>query len=99
MIPYQPVLGALCLLGLSACGSLFKPNPPQTVVPPSFAAAPATATVMDIAPEWWTVFNDPVLNDLQNRLLQGSLNLQLMASKVRQAQASVALAQSSLWHR
>jgi NodT family efflux transporter outer membrane factor (OMF) lipoprotein len=31
------------------------------------------------------------------RLLQGSLNLQLMASKVRQAQASVALAQSSLW--
>ena len=97
MIPYQPVLGALCLLGLSACGSLFKPNPPQTVVPPSFAAAPATATVMDVAPEWWTVFNDPVLNDLQNRLLQGSLNLQLMASKVRQAQASVALAQSSLW--
>lgn len=52
---------------------------------------------MDIAPQWWTVFNDPVLNDLQNRLLQGSLNLQLMASKVRQAQASVALAQSSLW--
>ena len=52
---------------------------------------------MDIAPQWWTVFNDPVLNDLQNRLLQGSLNLQLMASKVRQAQASVTLAQSSLW--
>ena len=52
---------------------------------------------MDIAPQWWTVFNDPVLNDLQDRLLQGSLNLQLMASKVRQAQASLALAQSSLW--
>ena len=88
---------ALLCLGLSACGSLFKPAAPQAVVPPKFAAAPANATPMDIAPQWWTVFNDPVLNDLQDRLLQGSLNLQLMASKVRQAQASVALAQSSLW--
>ena len=97
MIRFQPVLGLLGLLCLSACGSLFKPHAPQAVVPPQFAADPATATVMDVAPAWWTVFNDPVLNDLQNRLLQGSLNLQLMASKVRQAQASVALAQSSLW--
>ena len=88
---------ALLCLGLSACGSLFKPAAPQAVLPPKFAASPANATPMDIAPQWWTVFNDPVLNDLQDRLLQGSLNLQLMASKVRQAQASVALAQSSLW--
>ena len=94
-ISFLPV--ALLCLGLGACGSLFKPVAPQAVLPPVFAAAPANATPMDIAPQWWTVFNDPVLNDLQNRLLQGSLNLQLMASKVRQAQASVALAQSSLW--
>jgi NodT family efflux transporter outer membrane factor (OMF) lipoprotein len=43
------------------------------------------------------VFNDPVLNDLQTQMLQGQLNVQLLASKVRQAQAAVALSQSSLW--
>ena len=94
-ISFLPV--ALLCLGLGACGSLFKPVAPQAVLPSTFAAATANATPMDIAPQWWTVFNDPVLNDLQDRLLQGSLNLQLMASKVRQAQASLALAQSSLW--
>jgi NodT family efflux transporter outer membrane factor (OMF) lipoprotein len=43
------------------------------------------------------VFNDPVLNDLQTQMLQGQLNVQLLASKVRQAQAAVAVSQSSLW--
>jgi len=94
---FQILFCVLCMCGLNACGSLFKPNAPQMVLPPQFAAAPATATVMDVAPEWWTVFNDPVLNELQTQLLQGHLNLQLLATKVRQAQASVALAQSSLW--
>ena len=97
MIRSNVVLGALSLLFLSACGSLFKPVTPQAVVPAQFVAAPANASVMDIAPEWWTVFKDPVLNDLQTQLLQGHLNLQLLATKVRQAQASVGVAQSSLW--
>jgi NodT family efflux transporter outer membrane factor (OMF) lipoprotein len=52
---------------------------------------------LEIAPQWWTVFNDPVLNDLQTQMLQGQLNVQLLASKVRQAQAAVAVSQSSLW--
>jgi NodT family efflux transporter outer membrane factor (OMF) lipoprotein len=38
-----------------------------------------------------------VLNDLQTQMLQGQLNVQLLASKVRQAQAAVAVSQSSLW--
>jgi len=87
----------LCLLGLSACGSLFKAVKPELVVPPSFSAAPINGQTMDIAPDWWTVFNDPVLNDLQTQLQQGHLNVQLLANKVRQAQASLATAQSSLW--
>jgi NodT family efflux transporter outer membrane factor (OMF) lipoprotein len=52
---------------------------------------------LEIAPQWWTVFNDPVLNDLQTQMLQGQLNVQLLASKVRQAHAAVAVSQSSLW--
>lgn len=85
-------------MGLSACGSLFTPDKPRMVVPQQFAATPASALpAQEIDPAWWTLFNDPVLNQLQTQLLDGHLNIQLLASKVRQAQASLTTAQSSLW--
>ena len=93
-----PLRWTLICLGLSACGHLFAPEKPKMVLPQSFAAAtPSTVPGEDIDATWWTLFNDPVLNQLQEQLLQGHLNLQLLASKVRQAQASLAAAQSSLW--
>jgi len=97
MIRFHFITWTLCLFSLSACGSLFKPAAPQAAVPAKFAAAPVQTTPLEIAPQWWTVFNDPVLNDLQTQMLQGQLNVQLLASKVRQAQAAVAVSQSSLW--
>lgn len=97
MIRFHFITWTLCLFSLTACGSLFKPAAPQAAVPAKFAAAAVQTTALEIAPQWWTVFNDPVLNDLQTQLLQGQLNVQLLASKVRQAQAAVALSQSSLW--
>jgi NodT family efflux transporter outer membrane factor (OMF) lipoprotein len=93
-----PLRWTLICLGLSACGHLFSPDKPKMALPPSFAAAkPSTVSGEEIDPAWWTLFNDPVLNQLQVQLLQGHLNMQLLASKVRQAQASLAGAQSSLW--
>ena len=89
----------ICLcLGLTACSSLFTPENPKMAVPPAFAASmPSTVAGDEIDAAWWTLFNDPTLNELQTQLLQGHLNLQLLASKVRQAQASLTAAQSSLW--
>ncbi|MDI9329786.1 MAG: efflux transporter outer membrane subunit [Alphaproteobacteria bacterium] len=46
---------------------------------------------------WWTLLGDPVLNDLQNQLLQSSPSLQVLAAQTRQAQAALAAAQASLW--
>mgnify|MGYP000423257086 CR=1 FL=1 len=93
-----PLRWTLICLGLSACGHLFSPDKPKMALPSSFAAAkPSTVSGEEIDPAWWTLFNDPVLNQLQVQLLQGHLNMQLLASKVRQAQASLAGAQSSLW--
>lgn len=85
-------------LALTACSSLFTLEKPKMVVPPAFAAAmPSDVAGEEVDAAWWTLFNDPTLNQLQTQLLQGDLNLQLLASKVRQAQASVTAAQSSLW--
>ena len=94
----------LCLavsLCVSGCSSLWQPTAKQVPRAPSAAivlSAPASdAIAAEIDPAWWILFNDPVLNGLQNQLNQDQLNLQRMATRVRQAQASLAAAQSSLW--
>ncbi len=92
---------ALCLW-LSGCASWFKSTELQTPTPrqlPSAFAAPQTAALSGEAVDraWWTLFQDPVLDGLQTQLETGNVNLQLLSAKVRQAQASVAAAQASLW--
>ena len=91
---------ALCLL-LAGCASWFKKPvvvKPTARAPESFGA-PQTANAAGDAVDraWWTLFQDPVLNGLQAQLETGNLNLQLLSAKVRQAQASVAASQASLW--
>lgn len=41
---------------------------------------------------WWTVFDDPVLNQLIERARSGNLDLQTAASRVRAARTSLAIA-------
>jgi NodT family efflux transporter outer membrane factor (OMF) lipoprotein len=55
------------------------------------------AAMPDVPPAWWTLFNDPVLNDLQSQLVIGNENLKASVAQVRAAQASLASAQSALW--
>ena len=55
-----------------------------------------TQAGVEIDAQWWTLFNDAELNRLMAQMEQGNLNVQLMAAKVRQAQAALATAQSSL---
>lgn len=90
-------VGTLALVcGVSACGGLFKPKPlPPTPAMPEMQQSDATVSGID--PDWWTLFDDPVLNDLQSKLALGNLNTRLLAARVRQAQATLAAAQSSVW--
>jgi NodT family efflux transporter outer membrane factor (OMF) lipoprotein len=86
-----PALGLLALLG--ACAT-------QAPTPPSPAPAPAhfketgvwqhAATLgADAVPtRWWTLFQDPVLNDLQERLLLGNESLKTSAAALASAQAA-----------
>lgn len=84
--------------GLTACSTPMPPpsslQRPEVAVPAQFSqsaafrqANPAAADVPDA---WWTLFQDPVLDDLQTRLLAGNLNLQAAAAAVDAAQAALA---------
>ena len=82
-------------LWLGGCSGWFKPAklPPAPAMP---EMQQTVAPLVSIDPDWWTLFNDPVLNQLQAQLASGNLNMQLLAARVRQAQATLASAQSSV---
>lgn len=107
MKPFTPARWAgLCMLALSACSQVPTLPDAQLPKPARFRQAPQdrTATPTADAPahskdplDWWSALGDPVLSDLQLRLLQGSPSLQLLAAQTRQAQAALVGAQASLW--
>ena len=93
-------------LSLAACAQV--PPLPDANLPKAerFRQAPADRGAQALAElerdpraaqDWWAVLGDPVLNDLQNQLLQGSPSLQLLSAQTRQAQAILVGAQASLW--
>ncbi|MCR6656395.1 MAG: efflux transporter outer membrane subunit [Opitutus sp.] len=47
--------------------------------------------------EWWRLFSDPVLDELQRRALAGNLDLQAAAARVEQAAAAAGIARSAYW--
>ncbi|UXH77939.1 efflux transporter outer membrane subunit [Roseateles amylovorans] len=87
---------AVVLLGaLSGCAVTRQDPPPAVTAPTAFKqddlwrkAQPGTApaTVPD---QWWTLFNDPVLDDLQQRLVIGNENLKASIAQVASARAAV----------
>jgi NodT family efflux transporter outer membrane factor (OMF) lipoprotein len=47
--------------------------------------------------QWWTRFNDPILNGLIEQSIQNNLDLQTAVSRVRQARSQRAISQSGLF--
>ena len=88
-------VGSLALW-LGGCSLFFKPAklPPAPAMP---EMQQTEVPMVSIDPDWWTLFNDPVLNQWQTQMATGNVNMQLLAARVRQAQATLASAQSSVW--
>src|SRR4051812_44675946 len=54
---------------------------------PATRPSVANQQPVDVA-QWWTAFNDPVLNSLIDRAVQSNLDIRIAASRLRQARAS-----------
>jgi NodT family efflux transporter outer membrane factor (OMF) lipoprotein len=83
----------LLSLLLSACAAP-RPQPPAPEPAPTaykesgmWKHADGAATVAPVPDDWWTMFQDPVLNDLQQRLVVGNQNLKLVIAQMGNARA------------
>lgn len=91
---------ALVLALLSGCSMAPDYRPPETSAPQSYkeVAGWTTATPMDGTPRgnWWEAFNDPVLNDLEDRAAKASPTLAAALARYDQARANVRIEGASL---
>lgn len=90
---------AVAALVLTGCASTRVEAPPPVAAPAQFKEAagwqraPAATPVPDA---WWTLFNEPVLDDLQRRLVIGNQNLKAQVAAVAGARAAYEASRSAL---
>jgi NodT family efflux transporter outer membrane factor (OMF) lipoprotein len=92
-----PALALLLCSALTGC--LVGPNfaPPQTATPDVFdrtqtAQASSRAVESEFSPEWWTLFNDPVLDSLEKQLTDANLDVAAASARLRQSRAEQRIA-------
>ena len=99
---FEKILSSLvATAALTACGSAPSTSPPTMDVPAAFKQGPVFVKLNPHAAEvpdaWWTLFNDPVLNDLQDRLIKGNQTLASAAAAVSSAAVALLLRARARW--
>ena len=93
-----PLLASLLLV---ACAAPHVTQPPPAVAAAQFKETDvwqraALTDTLPVADAWWTLFNDPVLNDLQARLVIGNENLKVSMAQVSIARAALDASRSAM---
>ena len=87
----------LCLL-LAGCALTPPAAPAPVVAPAAFKQAGPwqhAAAQTPVPDAWWTLFGDPVLNELQHRLVVGNQNLRSVVAQVANARAALDASRSA----
>lgn len=78
---------ALCL-AMAACTMGPDFVRPQAALPAQWQGEAVAAIPIDDDAAWWAGFNDPLLGELAQQVLQANLDLQLAANRVQQSRAA-----------
>lgn len=97
-----PLLTSLLVPMLLASCAITKVDPPAPVVATaqfkeSGAWAQGSAAVTPVPDNWWTLFKDPVLDDLERRLVIDNQNLKVSAAQVANARAALEASRSAMY--
>ena len=91
------------LAGLAACSAVPPSEPPALHVPAAFkegvpgSSVWQTAQPQDAVPDdWWRLFNDPVLDALQQQAQQANQNIALALARLRAAHAALDSSRAAL---
>lgn len=89
----RSISALLLLAGLGGCtvGPAYQGPPPTASLPGQFADAGAGTPTSTASEDWWTLFNDPVLDELEKRALAGSPDIAIAEARMRGARSALRL--------
>ncbi len=99
------LIGSVIAAFISGCvmlGPNYKPVQPDA--PAAWQAAITGGLLpgqidQTVLARWWTVFNDPLLVELENKALRGNLDIKTAVSRVREARALMGINRAGLFPR
>lgn len=78
----------LSLFLLAGCIS-YKPGLPETNIPTAWKETISTSQTFNEKNRFWELFEDPILNTIEEEGISGNFNLQIAASRILEARALV----------
>ncbi len=94
--PLICIVGALVISGCDAVGPNYKR--PEVEVPTAFKSATAPETAPgQLQPNWWTLFGDAELNELEAQAIKANYTLQAAMANVEQARAAASQVKSAFY--
>jgi NodT family efflux transporter outer membrane factor (OMF) lipoprotein len=93
------VLGTLLLSGCATGPDFVQPDSglgDAVLAPRPGYAAGVPATDAAVPAQWWVLFNDPVLTELQVRAQEGNLDMKMAMERIEQGRAQLGIASAQL---
>lgn len=84
------ILACLALAGCAVGPDFERPTPSAPDVFHRIQSAQASSKAVDAEynSEWWTLLNDPLLNDLESRLVDANLDVAAASARLRQSRST-----------
>ena len=91
------LLACLVMAGCTVGPDFVRPTPttPDVFDRTQAAQAPSKAVEASFNDDWWTLFNDPVLNSLEKQLADANLDVAAASARLRQSRAETSVAKSA----
>jgi NodT family efflux transporter outer membrane factor (OMF) lipoprotein len=88
------LLALAAMLLVNACAVTHVAAPEPAAAPAQYKEALASAAAATVPDAWWTLFQDPGLNDLEQRVLVGNETLKASVAQLASARATLNASQS-----
>ena len=87
------IIAPLALL-LASCA--LNLQPPQVTMPEEYSYTDSQPRNKELQSRWWAIFDDALLDSLQERALCHNRNLQIAASRIVEAHYTISTARAAL---
>ena len=93
----KTLLALTVTLLLGACAVTPVAPPEPAPAPAQFKEAPTASQSAAVPDAWWTLFNDPVLDDLEQRVVIGNETLKASVAQLAAVRATLNASQSAVY--